>query len=145
MAVGLVVCVAWRARIDSRGGTLVRQTLVRRAPSRIPAGHRRLAGVELVRLYSNRQEASERIARIYLYALRHHRLRPDAPPPIPWRVGRRLGAEQLERIVNEYVTGASTPDLARRYAIGKGTLLQLLREHGAPLRSRGRQGDQVRS
>ncbi len=32
IAVGLVACVAWRARIDSRGGTLVRQTLGRASP-----------------------------------------------------------------------------------------------------------------
>jgi hypothetical protein len=40
----------------------------------------------------------------------------------------------IKRIINEYEQGASTPQLAERYRIGKGTLLRLLRESGVNVR-----------
>lgn len=96
--------------------------------------------VEVMRLYSNPSWQRFRFRLEKQLAEAATRLRPDSVKlaRIPQRVERRLGTAALERIVAEYVAGASTTVLARQHRIGKGTLLRLLDEHGVTLRRRGR-------
>jgi hypothetical protein len=47
------------------------------------------------------------------------------PPLVPQGVERRLRTELIKRVVAEYRDGMSTARLAKRYGIGKGTLLRL--------------------
>lgn len=92
--------------------------------------------MELVRLYSNLQTGAVRLIQLRIDAL-PRRTHPDLLL-VPQRVSRRLGTELLGRIMSEYVTGSPTTALARRYGIGKGTLLRLLREHGVTIRHQHR-------
>ena len=50
------------------------------------------------------------------------------------RVGRRLPAEVIERLVVEYRTGATAAELARCYGLGKSTVLRLIRKAGVQVR-----------
>jgi hypothetical protein len=90
--------------------------------------------VELVRLYSNPQD-SVGLARLRGDALSHHRSQPDTARN-PQRVERLVGNELISRIIGEYVSGTSSTRLAARYAVGKGTILRLLRESGVAVRGR---------
>ena len=89
-----------------------------------------------MRLYSNLPEATVGLAQLRLNAVSQPRRRPDRTL-VPQRVDRRLGPLMIERIMTEYVRGASSTRLATRYGVGKGTLLRLLREHGVVVRRHG--------
>ena len=93
--------------------------------------------MELVRLYSNPQARPDSLLHLRRAALLHRRVREEAAPRIPQRVDRRLGPDLIKRIVSEYAGGISTTRLARRYGIGKGTLLRLIRDSGVTIRRRG--------
>jgi transposase-like protein len=67
----------------------------------------------------------------------------DKPPPRQSRrrarprerrVSKRLGAETIERVVAEYVAGASSAELGRRYGIAKSSVLKLIQQAGEPVR-----------
>jgi hypothetical protein len=90
--------------------------------------------VELVHLYSNPSVGSVRLGRLRHDALSHQRTYTALLPHVPQRVDRRLGAEKIERIVADYVSGTSSVVLARTHGIGKGTLLRLLRERKVDIR-----------
>jgi hypothetical protein len=75
-----------------------------------------------------------RLCRLHRDALSHACRCPERSPLVPQRVERRLGADLIVQILDEYVAGAPTPVLARHYGIGNGTLLRLLREHGVGIR-----------
>jgi Helix-turn-helix domain len=47
----------------------------------------------------------------------------------------------IAQIVAEYADGTPTTLLAKRYGIGKGTVLRLIRESGVTLRGRGPRTD----
>jgi hypothetical protein len=75
--------------------------------------------VELVRLYSNPSLGSVRLGRLRGDALSQRRLTGEPVARVPLRVSQRLGPELLERIMAEYVSGASTVHLAKHYGLGK--------------------------
>ena len=91
-----------------------------------------------MRLYSNHQEASAPLVRLRLDALTRQRPCSDTVTLVPQRIDRRLGPELLSLIVAEYESGAPTTALARRYGVGKGTLLRLLRDAEVTVRHRHR-------
>jgi hypothetical protein len=62
---------------------------------------------------------------------------PIAPPRIH-AVERRLSAETIQQIVDEYNAGAPSTELMQRYNLSKSAVLDLLRKHGATLRKRKR-------
>jgi hypothetical protein len=97
--------------------------------------------VELVRLYSNLHSSAMRLCQLNLNALSHGRSRAERPPLVPQRVERRLGPDLIKRIVAEYAGGRSSTLLAKRYGIGKGTLLRLLKQNGVVVRRRGPYAD----
>jgi hypothetical protein len=90
-----------------------------------------------VRLYSNLQVGSVRLAGLLRVALSHGRVTREPVARIQQRVSRRLEPEMIQRIVAEYQRGTSSTRLTVRYGIGKGTVLRLLRQHGVSLRHRG--------
>jgi hypothetical protein len=94
-----------------------------------------------VLLYSNPPWSSSRWLHLRADALSHDRPRIEQAPLLPQRVSRRLGPAVIARIIDEYREGASTPRLAARYRIGKGTLLRLIRESGVTVRGRGSSTD----
>jgi hypothetical protein len=93
--------------------------------------------VELVHAYSNLSASSARLIKLRADAVTHIRQHADPRALIHQRIDRRLGQEMIERIVTEYVRGVSSTRLASRYGVGKGTLLRLVREHGAAIRRHG--------
>ena len=46
----------------------------------------------------------------------------------------RLQSETVERLVDEYVAGATAGDLGRRYGIAKNSVLRLVRRAGGTVR-----------
>jgi DNA-directed RNA polymerase specialized sigma24 family protein len=67
----------------------------------------------------------------------------DAPRPGPTRrrsrrrerqISKRLDTETVERLVTEYVGGASSAELGRRYGIAKSSVLRLVRHAGEAVR-----------
>src|SRR6185437_15341008 len=48
---------------------------------------------------------------------------------------RRLGPEQIAQLVADYEAGSPSTQLMTTYGLGKGTVLRLLRKHGAKLRA----------
>jgi Winged helix-turn-helix DNA-binding len=52
------------------------------------------------------------------------------------RVSKRLEAETIERIVAEYVAGATAAQLGRQYRIAKSSVLGLVRQSATPVRHR---------
>jgi hypothetical protein len=95
--------------------------------------------VELVRLYSNPQARPETLLHLRRRALSHRRVCEETAPLVPQRVDRRLGHDLISRVVSEYAGGISTTRLAKRYGIGKGTLLRLIRVSGVTIRKKGPQ------
>jgi hypothetical protein len=53
---------------------------------------------------------------------------------VPWRVRRRLKAEQIDEIVRKYEAGMGTPELCAEYGISKPAMLQLLHKQGVVMR-----------
>jgi DNA-binding IclR family transcriptional regulator len=49
-------------------------------------------------------------------------------------VVRRLEPAIIEQLVHDYEAGVETTELTERYGLGKGTVLRLLRSHGATMR-----------
>ena len=93
--------------------------------------------VELVRLYSNPAQGSARLLRLRPEAVSHRRSYDEPAPLIRQRVSQRLGPELITQIVTEYISGISSTTLTRRYGIGKGTVLRLVRSNGVAVRRRG--------
>ena len=52
----------------------------------------------------------------------------------PHQAVRRLGTERVTELARAYEQGIPTTELTRRYGLGKGTVLRLLREQGVVLR-----------
>ena len=50
---------------------------------------------------------------------------------------RRLDQATVAQLVADYEAGAPSTELMVRYRLGKGTVLQLLREHDVKLRNQG--------
>jgi transposase-like protein len=50
------------------------------------------------------------------------------------RVGKRLEAETIDRLVAEYARGTTAAKLGRRYGIGKSSVLALVRQAGERVR-----------
>jgi hypothetical protein len=46
------------------------------------------------------------------------------------RVSKRLETETIDRIVAEYVAGATAAEVGRRYSLGRNTVLDLVRQAG---------------
>jgi hypothetical protein len=58
---------------------------------------------------------------------------PTARPQVH-EVRRRLTKETIEQLVADYEAGLSTPALVEKYHLAKGTVLNLLKEHGTTMR-----------
>jgi hypothetical protein len=67
----------------------------------------------------------------------------DGPPTVPSRrvdhrrerpVSRRLRAETIERMVAEYLAGATALELGRQYGLAKGSVIRLVRQAGGRVR-----------
>jgi len=52
-------------------------------------------------------------------------------------IERRLEASVVEKLVQDYEAGVPTPQLTKKYDIGKGTVLKLLRDHDVRVRRQG--------
>jgi transposase len=50
------------------------------------------------------------------------------------RVGKRLRAETIERVITEYVAGATAAELGQRYGLAKSSVLRLVRQAGECVR-----------
>jgi hypothetical protein len=90
--------------------------------------------VELVRLYSNGQSATNRLIAAHRSALSAQRGLPDPLPRPPQRISRRLGPDVIEQILADYQAGIACTALGRQYGIGKTTVVRLLRRHGVVVR-----------
>jgi hypothetical protein len=55
----------------------------------------------------------------------------------------RLGPETVAQLVADYEAGATSLDLMASYSLGKGTVLRLLRQHGATLRQQPLTTEQI--
>jgi DNA-directed RNA polymerase specialized sigma24 family protein len=55
----------------------------------------------------------------------------------PRKISHRLSREQVDRLVAEYLGGTPTPELCRRYPLGKSTVLGLLKGAGVQMRKQG--------
>jgi hypothetical protein len=67
-----------------------------------------------------------------LYGLPLEQRSPIVKPP--HQAVQRLGSARVAEMVSSYEQGAATTELTRRYGLGKGTVLRLLREQGVALR-----------
>lgn len=52
-------------------------------------------------------------------------------------IERRLEASVVEKLVQDYEAGVPTTQLTKKYDIGKGTVLKLLRDHDVRVRRQG--------
>jgi hypothetical protein len=52
-------------------------------------------------------------------------------------IERRLEASVVEQLVQDYEAGVPTTQLTKKYDIGKGTVLKLLRDHDVRVRRQG--------
>jgi hypothetical protein len=78
-----------------------------------------------------------RLVQLRLDVRANHPPRPEAVPLVPQRVGKRLAAETLERVVAEHVAGAPTTTLSR-YGIGDGTVISIQARVSPSSAERGR-------
>lgn len=69
----------------------------------------------------------------------------NAPPKKPdpkaihiHKLQHRLGEPQIQQLTQEYELGTPASALAKRYGIGKSSILRVLHERGIPVRPRGR-------
>lgn len=67
----------------------------------------------------------------------------DPHHPRVHRADRRLAAEQVARLVADYQAGTPTTQLTTKYALGKGTVLRLLRRHGVEIRNQPMNQDEI--
>lgn len=56
---------------------------------------------------------------------------------------RRVSADVIQQLVEDYQAGTPSTQLTTKYQLGKGTVLQLLREQGVQLRNQPMTPDQV--
>jgi hypothetical protein len=95
--------------------------------------------VELARRYANRGEltvelrrTSEKLAKA-AGNRKSAEDRTNRPGQMP-SVRERLGPEGIAQLVADYQAGEPSTSLTKKYEVGKGTVLRLLREHGAKMR-----------
>jgi hypothetical protein len=55
----------------------------------------------------------------------------------PRKISHRLSQEQVDGLVAEYRSRMPTPELCRRYSLGKSTVLGLLKAAGVTMRKQG--------
>jgi len=93
-------------------------------------GHSGIAEVEVVGRYS-------KIPKLPIIDI----MTPEAEGPVArghiHNARRRLGPEQIAQLVADYEAGSPSTQLMTTYGLGKGTVLRLLRKHGAKLRGQG--------
>ena len=91
--------------------------------------------VDATRRYSNLDKTLER-TRTVLDSTGQIRRRDRAEKPQRrHRVADRLDETIITQLVKDYKDGIPTTQLVGRYGLAKGTVLKLLREHGATARS----------
>jgi len=69
------------------------------------------------------------------------------PVPVAHRihnVHRRLDPDVIAQLVADYQAGSPSTELMATYGLGKGTVLRLLREHGATIRHQSLTPDQLK-
>ncbi|HEY2089952.1 MAG TPA: hypothetical protein VGH54_28515, partial [Mycobacterium sp.] len=59
------------------------------------------------------------------------------PVPRIHAIERRLEADIIKQLVQDYEAGTPSTELTERYELGKGTVLKLLRAHGVTIRRQG--------
>jgi DNA invertase Pin-like site-specific DNA recombinase len=69
-------------------------------------------------------------------------LRPSSPGRKPGRA-RRLSAEKIEQLVEDYETGATVYELGERFGISRKTVSTILHRHQVPMRRRGLSPEQI--
>src|SRR4051794_32330494 len=100
--------------------------------------------VDLLRRYSNLPNFEPA-----LQCLQHGRTRRPSSvtskPPVARRhkLTQRLDPATVARLVADYEAGTPSTQLMRDYRLGKGSVLRLLREHGAAMRNQGLRDEQV--
>lgn len=67
---------------------------------------------------------------------RRHAL-PERKPPRVHLLSRRLSKETLRQIVNDYLAGKASREIAEHHGISKGKVIDLVREAGHDPRPRG--------
>lgn len=63
--------------------------------------------------------------------------RPQRTPGRIHSVRKRLGPDAIQQLVIHYEAGQSTAALTEAYGLGKGTVLDILTEHGVKMRDQG--------
>lgn len=62
---------------------------------------------------------------------------PSAAQPQVYEVRTRLGPATIAQLVAEYEAGEHTTDLVAKYRVGKGTVIEILHNHGVQMRRQG--------
>jgi len=89
-----------------------------------------------MRLYSKHLPNTERLRVVHMAARGAVRSQPVGSPASRRR-WTRLAPDVAQRLAADYRIGVPTTALARRYGLGKGTVLRLLRECGVVMRRPG--------
>jgi hypothetical protein len=69
--------------------------------------------------------------------------KPHRSRPLVHAARRRLSADERRQLTADYVAGHSTTWLMRTYQLGKGTVLNILAEHGVTMRGQGIADDRL--
>jgi hypothetical protein len=88
--------------------------------------------------YSNLGTTANRIRKVRASALR---LGPRVEPEADWEpqaLVRRLGEEQMARLVEDYAMGDGCTTLSRRYGVSENAVLAHLKRVGVPIRPFGK-------
>ena len=95
--------------------------------------------VELMKRYSKPVYQGRRLRRMVELADKSVKtpVREASPPPQVQRVDRRLSAETIAELVQDYRDGVNTPELRRRYGLSQGSVLKMLRAHRVTMRPLG--------
>lgn len=95
--------------------------------------------MDLLQRYSNQAPAWAELARVQQTLARGEvRSEPESVVlPKRHRIKQRFDPETRARLVAEYEAGATGIQLMRDFGIGKGTVLQILRDAGVTLRQQG--------
>lgn len=91
--------------------------------------------VELLRRYSNRPDLDYLLKRAERG--RHRAEAGEASRPQRHKISKRLSAEAIAQLIADYEAGAESTELTKRYGLGKGTVLSLLRGSGTTIRHQG--------
>jgi AraC-like DNA-binding protein len=90
--------------------------------------------VELLRLYSNRQNGQNRLHDVRCEAIVHYRAR---PAPAIRQGQHRLDGRAIAQMVERYLDGSAIKDLAREFRVHRTTVTTVLRRQHVELRQAG--------